>query len=247
MTYYFFSFVLGSVLGSGLKCLCDRNLEGRDWMKGRSCCDVCGHTLQVWDLLPIVSYLFQRGRCRYCGNRIDRKYIIVECMMGAVFVLLFYVHRDDLVLLIRDAGLCCLLLYISLVDIAIYEIPEGSIILGIGWVFVFDFLQKRIHVWNIVFAFLMCLFLCVMTLLMEKITRKECFGGGDIKMLFMVDLYLGYPLGVMGLMTACMMAGIMMLMKDRQMLAFAPYISIGTILMIIFNKHILWYWAMIQV
>lgn len=240
-TYYLFSFVFGSVVGSSLDCLCERILEEKDWIRGRSRCDHCGHALYAWNLIPIISYVKQKGRCPYCGKKIDRRYFIVEMITGIVFLLITYVHHDDILLLIRDWGLCSILLCISLIDIRIYEIPDDCILLGIAWFFIFACIQKDIDLYNIVFACFMFVILDILACALEKITQKECFGGGDLKMIFMVDLYLGYPRGIAGLMTACLLACIAMMIQKKKMLAFAPYISAGVILSLLFHEQILWY------
>ncbi len=79
----FLLIVLGACMGSFLLCVHDRHASGLDWTRGRSKCDACGHELGVWDLVPIVSYVVFRGRCRYCQARLDKRYLIVE-MIGAL-------------------------------------------------------------------------------------------------------------------------------------------------------------------
>ena len=67
--------VLGASLGSFVDCAASRWAFGQDPFAGRSHCAVCGHTLGVRDLIPLLSYLFHRGRCRFCGERIP-----VDCV-----------------------------------------------------------------------------------------------------------------------------------------------------------------------
>lgn len=76
----FLMIALGACMGSFLLCVHDRRASGLDWTRGRSKCDACGHELGVLDLVPIVSYVVFRGRCRYCKARLDRRYLVAEAI-----------------------------------------------------------------------------------------------------------------------------------------------------------------------
>ncbi|MFH1473079.1 MAG: prepilin peptidase [bacterium] len=83
-------FVLGLIIGSFL------NVLGLRWNSGttlgrRSGCPVCGKTLRWFELIPIISFLWQRGRCRGCGTRISWQYPTIEILTGLVFVTLYFV------------------------------------------------------------------------------------------------------------------------------------------------------------
>jgi len=79
-------FVIGAALGSAANALIDRLPRRESWVKGRSKCDQCGHELDWQDLVPIVSFLALRGRCRYCGKPIPYRNLAVEVFMGLAFV-----------------------------------------------------------------------------------------------------------------------------------------------------------------
>ncbi len=79
-------FLIGAACGSFALVLADRLHAGRDWVRGRSACDACGQQLGVRDLIPIVSWLLQRGKCRYCSESLSAYYPLVELGMGAAFV-----------------------------------------------------------------------------------------------------------------------------------------------------------------
>ena len=81
--------MLGSVLGSLSKALADRSLLNKSFW-GRSYCPSCKHKLSWYDLFPILSYLFQRGRCRYCHKKISLEYPLVEIVVGFLIAYLFY-------------------------------------------------------------------------------------------------------------------------------------------------------------
>ena len=82
-------FVIGTILGSFVKVLADRSLNKRSFW-GRSYCPKCKHQLHWYDLLPIVSYITLKGRCRYCNKKIGSEYILVEMVTGVLVGFLFW-------------------------------------------------------------------------------------------------------------------------------------------------------------
>ena len=86
--------LLGAIIGSFLNALSFRFNTGRG-MSGRSRCMHCGHTLSPFDLVPILSYLFLRGRCRYCDARLSLQYPLVEAVAATLAVLIYMAHPDD--------------------------------------------------------------------------------------------------------------------------------------------------------
>lgn len=96
---YFFPIaaaIFGSIIGSFLNALSFRFNTGRSIAKGRSRCMHCSHELGAMDLVPIFSYVFLGGRCRYCGARISLQYPLVEALAAALSVLAYLEHQDPL-------------------------------------------------------------------------------------------------------------------------------------------------------
>lgn len=89
-------FVLGLVAGSAANAVIDRLPAGRQglgsWFAGRSHCDKCGHVLGWRDLVPVLSYLSLRGKCRYCRSPIGRRNFFLELFMGISFAVMFNVQ-----------------------------------------------------------------------------------------------------------------------------------------------------------
>lgn len=87
-------FGFGSILGSLAKALADRSLN-RTTFWGRSYCPKCKHKLRPYDLLPIISFLILQGKCRYCHQKIDLNYLIVELILGILIGYLFYSSSNN--------------------------------------------------------------------------------------------------------------------------------------------------------
>lgn len=78
--------LFGLIFGSALTALISRQAKGERWSKGRSHCPTCRHTLVVWDLVPVLSYLFLKGKCRYCRGIIGTSYPLLEISTAVLFV-----------------------------------------------------------------------------------------------------------------------------------------------------------------
>lgn len=84
---YIFIFAIGAVLGSFYTLAVYRIPLKQDITHTRSYCPKCNHKLNFWDLIPILSYVFLRGRCRYCKEKIRPRYIIIEILSGVIFLI----------------------------------------------------------------------------------------------------------------------------------------------------------------
>jgi len=82
-------FIIGTIFGSAGNAIIDRLPRRESWFKGRSHCDKCQHELSGLDLIPVVSYLFLGGKCRYCHSPIPVRNLVVELFMGLGFVVIY--------------------------------------------------------------------------------------------------------------------------------------------------------------
>ena len=246
LTAYFITItaMIGLVAGSFLNCAALRAISGQSVAKGRSRCPACGHTLGVLDLIPLFSWLFLLGKCRYCKSAISPRYPLTEFLTALVFVsaLLRYdisVKTAELLLL------GSILLYISFVDAKSHIIPDRMILAGIIVRAVFllfsgDILGQALQ--SIIGGLSVPLPILLLTLGMEKLLKKEMTGGGDIKLLFMTGLYLDWKLSLLALLLACVF-GIVFAVISRVRFGtpfpFGPAIALGTWITLLFGQMIL--------
>ena len=121
---YAVAFLYGIVIGSFLN-VCILRIPLRESIaKKRSHCMNCGYQLAWYDLIPLFSYLFLRGKCRKCGSHISLQYPLVEALNGVLYVLIFLVNGWSI-----DSVIYCLLasalIVLSVIDFRTYEIPFG--------------------------------------------------------------------------------------------------------------------------
>ncbi|GAA5334992.1 MULTISPECIES: prepilin peptidase [Thermus] len=129
-----FALVLGLVVGSFLNVVIHRLPKGESIAFPPSRCPHCGHRLSPMDLVPVLSYLALKGRCRYCGKPISPRYPLVEGLTGGLFLLaaLFYPPSVEALLVFAFLGL---LVALSFIDLDTFELPDaltyGLLFLGL--------------------------------------------------------------------------------------------------------------------
>ncbi|CAI2626972.1 Type 4 prepilin-like proteins leader peptide-processing enzyme [Apilactobacillus kunkeei] len=154
--FLFILFILGSSFGSFLTALFYR-IEHHESLLGFSHCDVCKHQLEVIDLIPIFSYLFNHGRCRYCHKTYSSFTFVNELFLGTVFPLLFIETKSMLSLLIivylfylsledmHQQMVSNIILYSLLLIVFIFSLPFSRLIVLMPIYFFFYLLNYNYH------------------------------------------------------------------------------------------------------
>ncbi len=91
--FYLLLFVIGTLFGSFYTLAVYRIPKRQDIVHTHSYCPNCNHKLGFLDLIPIISYLFLRGKCKYCKEKIRIRYLILEVLSGSLFVLIAYLFE----------------------------------------------------------------------------------------------------------------------------------------------------------
>ena len=254
--YTIIAFLLGSVMASFLGCMGWRMCKGESVLKGRSHCDVCSHVLGARDLIPVLSYLMSKGRCRYCGAKISPLNFYGELSLGILFgvVTFIYGHPFQLEYVVVLFFFSVLYL-VTVTDIYEHIIPDGAIITAI----VVKVVSEIPAHWHEILGILIdglavSLPLLILVLIMEKILKKEAMGGGDIKLLFVTGLYLGWARNILVIFFACIIGIIVGSMQQRKMITeeedaeetfyfpFGPSIAVSAVLVFFIGEPILnWY------
>ena len=195
------TFILGLVMGSFCNAWAWRIVNGEKIQKGRSHCPGCGHVLGVKDLVPLFSWLFLKGKCRYCGEPISPRYPAAELVSGLYYLtmlLCFGLSLDTIRFMLTGS----VVLIMSLVDIDIMELPDGFMIAAA----VFSLLRLvngRGAVKNMLLGLIPAFCLLIIILIMDRILKKDTMGGGDIKLLAVFGLHLGPVPCVLLVIVAC--------------------------------------------
>lgn len=237
--------VLGAVLGSFLDCAVSRWARGEAWHKGRSRCDSCGHTLSARDLVPVFSFLLGRGKCRHCGAKIPADCLWAEIAGAAGFVCLGvrFGLSPELGQWLVLAGL---LLALSLTDGAKRIIPDSLLLAAAAnravWFFILG-QELRPTVKGVLLSLIIPAALLLVVLAAEKLLGREAMGGGDIKLLLVLALYLSWPELVLTLLAGCLL-GILGAAVGRKggAIPFGPFLAAAAVLSVCFGAPLVdWY------
>lgn len=205
--------VLGAIVGSFVAALVIRWPRGESVVGGRSRCDSCGEVLRPQELVPVLSYLVQSGRCRRCGARIDPKHLAIELAAALIGVVSVLAHPLPLALV--TAGFGWWLLAVAAIDAEEQWLPDALTLplvpLGLlaGWAgFGPPLLDSALG------ALTGGLGLALLALLYRAARGREGMGGGDPKLLAGIGAWLGLlqlpfvllGAGIVGLVAALAMA-----------------------------------------
>jgi len=245
--WYFFFTILGLEIGSFLNVCIDRLPAGHSIVTPPSHCDSCQQRLKIRDLIPIFSYLWTRGKCRYCGAQISRRVLWVEITAGALFALLFWKYGLTLDYAIM-AFYCCIFLVILVIDlehklilnVIVYPMMPVALIISSLYP------QPSVHQFtNALIGGAAGFFIFLLIYLLSR----GGMGMGDVKMAAFIGLAAGIP----GIFTAILLAiisggiiAILLLLfklkKRKEGIPFGPFLAIGAVATLLWGKPILdWY------
>lgn len=235
-------FLYGIVIGSFLNVCIYRIPLKESVAKEHSHCMKCGYRLRWYDLIPIFSWIFLRGKCRKCGERISIQYPLVEACNGILYVAVFVINGYTL-----ESVLYCFmasaLLVLSVIDMRTYEIPFGInvFLFVIG---VVHLLLDREEWLSYVAGFFAVSVLLEVILLVSK---GRAIGGGDVKLMAAAGLILGWERILLAFIVGCVAGSVIHLLRMKisgadKVLAMGPYLSVGILFSALWGKQMItWY------
>lgn len=238
--YALLSIILGLVFGSFGNAWAWRIAHGENIAKGRSHCVKCNHELTSLDLVPVFSYLFLKGKCRYCGEKISGRYPLSEIMLGFCFLSVFLRWGFTLDT-IRFIVLFFLLFVMSLVDLDTLILPDGLMIAAAVAALL------RLPDWKsiLIGAVAITVPLIIIVLIMDKVLKKESFGGGDIKLIAVLGMHFGAAQTLLLLIIACIVGLTFALISKTgkgKAFPFGPMLSIAAFICCMCGTNIInWY------
>ncbi|MFA5841746.1 MAG: prepilin peptidase [Candidatus Paceibacterota bacterium] len=263
---YPFIFVLGAIIGSFLNVLILRYNTGRS-LGGRSACNSCSAKLSWFELIPIASFIFQRGRCRSCMSAISFQYLTVELLTGIAFLAVAYrelpLFSSGIFYIpsVSQASLlvvfCQFIIFPLLIAITVYDLRHKIIPDGFVWTFVAVSFVRLLAgpVPPTFYDFLAGPVLALPFVLMWLLSRGRAIGLGDAKIALGIGWMLGFAEGVSALLLSFWIGGIVglfLLLNWRKKfnmkseVPFAPFMVAGVFLTYIFKfdffgiKSIFW-------
>ncbi|WP_026509072.1 prepilin peptidase [Butyrivibrio sp. LC3010] len=214
--------LFGLVFGSFLNCMAMRIVRKEDFVKGRSHCMECGHELSAADLIPVFSYVFSRGKCRYCGKKISIRYPLAELTFMLLSIILFLHTGADWITFFKEWILTGCLFAIALTDLESYEIPDMLLIVAlISWIcfsvveFILGISSIKFIIQSILTGLLFGAAILIISLVMDKLLKKDSLGGGDIKLFALLGVYLGFAKTYELIILSCILGLIFAFLRKR--------------------------------
>ena len=259
--------LLGLLLGSFFNVCIYRIPAGKSIVAPPSACPKCGHQLQPLDLIPVVSWFFLGGKCRYCKEPVSPRYALVELLTAASF-LISYLRYGLSVDTLAVIVLMSVLLIVFFIDLDHMIIPDGLVLTGLvagfllyayqlmaprnGWpAFTLQGTPGTVRWFEpLIGMFSSSLILFVVALIGLAIYKNDgAMGMGDVKIFLPIGLILGWRLSLLTLFGAIMLggfAGIILLvfkLKDRKAaIPFGPFIIVSAFVMSLYGYQLLnWY------
>ena len=258
-------FGLGLIIGSFLNVCIYRIPENISLLWPASTCVNCSKRIVWYDNVPVLSYLFLRGKCRHCQHKISAVYPIIEIITGIVFLLLFHS------VLIVNSGLicayifylifCCLLIVGSFVDLKFYIIPNEITYTGLILAPIAGLLCTGFHNLNSTLGYFDnsanqliaslqasmlgifvsggMIFLC--GVIGKLVLRKDAMGFGDVKLMGVIGGFLGWKLGVATFFLApffgLLFAIPRLISKKGKMIPYGPFLSLAAFICLLFKDN----------
>ncbi|MFP5106499.1 prepilin peptidase [Neobacillus sp. C211] len=231
MLVEFFLIIYGIILGSFFNVVGIRIPLKQSIVKPRSSCPACGHQLKPYELIPVISYLLQRGKCRGCQSRISPIYPFFELLTGLLFMTapLVIGWSGELVVALT---LISLFMIIVVSDIHYMLIPD-KILIWFAGIFLLERIIWPLNPWwdsilGAVTGFILLLLIAVVS--------NGGMGGGDVKLYALLGLVLGFKLVLLSFFLSTLFGAVIgglallfRIVKRRQPIPFGPFIAAGTL------------------
>lgn len=240
-----FILLFGIIIGSFLNVCIFRIPRNESIIYPASHCTNCHTSLKPLDLIPIFSYLFLKGRCKYCKTKISVRYPLIELLTGIIYLLLFLKY-DLSIYFFFYIFLASILIVIAFIDYDHKIIPDKLVLLsflgGLVYILVLFFTNKPINLSDNLFGFLVGggLFLLLAVL------SNGGMGGGDIKLMAVLGMWFGLK-GILLIIFLSFFIGALFCVpllifkrcNRKQMIPFGPFIIIASLINIFFGDEII--------
>ena len=232
---YIILFIFGSVIGSFLNVVAMRLSVNESIMWPSSHCHNCQHKLKWYELIPVISYIIQKGKSRCCKTRIPISYLIIEIVTGTLYMVSYHsfvLSYNFIISIIFISALIVIIVSDIEYMIILDEIIAGTSILIILLYLMFFGLDYTVA--KIVGGILSFIAMYTIKIIGDKLFRKESMGGGDIKLMFLFGLVIGFYLSVCDIFLATFIAFpiavYILLRRKDNLIPFGPFLAMGAIL-----------------
>lgn len=242
-------FLLGNIIGSFLNVCIYRIPRDESIVFPPSHCPHCSTPLKWYNLIPILSFIVQRGRCRYCGEKISPQYLIVETLNGVLYLLLYNKYGFSLDFVFY-AIIFSILLIIIIIDLYHQIIPDGLNILILVLTIIYKILQYKLYNKPLdLINSLLGLIIPFGIFLLIIIISKGGMGGGDMKLIGVLGFILGLKKIALAIFLSFLLGAIISILlllfkfiDKKDPIPFGPFICYAFMITVFWGDMIInWY------
>lgn len=236
MIPYVFLFITGIIFGSFYNVVASRLPIGESIIKPRSHCTNCNHVLKWYELIPLVSFIIQKGKCRKCYKKLSIWYFLSELITGLSFAFSYYLYGIDLMTL-KSIVIFSVIIITIISDVSYMVILDSVIIVGSILLIILDYFIGGFSLIfnNILYGLVMFLIMLGIKLLGDKVFKQESLGWGDVKFSFLSGYILNIPICLiylfLGAILALPNALYQSFKKGNSITPFGPFLAISLLLL----------------
>lgn len=235
---YIIMFIIGTIFGSFYNVVGYRIPKNESIIYPKSHCPNCNHNLKWYELIPIISYIMQKGKCKKCGKKISPFYLIFELITGILFMTSYIIFGFKPYLIIALTFISMLII-VTISD-SLYMIIPDSVLLTFGLLLLIEIgiiygpSKVLISILNGSISFI---FMYLLKKFGNFIFKRESMGDGDIKLLFITGMILTFPIAVLGIFVGSVIGlpiSIILVKKNSgHIIPFGPFLAAGAILLLL--------------
>lgn len=236
-------FIIGTIFGSFYNVVGYRLPKGQSIIYPASHCPNCNHKLTFIELIPIISYIIQHGKCRNCKQKISPFYPIFEALTGILFVMAYLSFGFTFKLIIALTFISMMII-ITVSDYN-YLIISDEVLIVFGLILLVEIIcinGLTAGINSLINGSLAFITMFLLKKFGDFIFKKESMGGGDIKLMFIFGMVLTYPIAVlsifMGSLIGLPIALIIMHKKSDHVIPFGPFLAAGATLLLLMQVNV---------
>lgn len=237
-------FIIGTIMGSFFNVVAHRLSNNESIIKPGSHCESCQHLLKWYELIPIISFLIQGGRCRQCHTKLSWWYPLMEIITG-LFYLFSYLYFGSSPDFFISLVISSVLVITCITDFNYLIILDEPLVIGSILIIIITLITSGLvdTLIAILSGLLLFFFMLLVKILGDKAFKRESLGGGDIKLSFFIGLSLGYKLAFVNLVLASFLTlpiafYYLVKYKDREV-PFGPFLIISNFIIFVLASPIL--------
>jgi leader peptidase (prepilin peptidase)/N-methyltransferase len=226
----FFVFILGTAMGSFINVVVDRLIHNKSLM-GRSHCDHCKKTLEWFELVPLLSYVFLRGECRRCHIKLSIEHPLVEFTTGLIYVATWILVPGASIILYWGIVSCAWIIVLS--DLR-YKLISDYMQMSFFLFIFFQKISEKASIFSLLGDVFAGLMVSLPIGLIYVVTSERAMGLGDVILAGIIGFYLGVGKGLLALyvsfLVGAMVGAILLIKRKKGMksaVPFGPFLIIG--------------------